>query len=327
MNSPTQATLPSDPPPGNAEPLIELHGIVKSFQSTCALDNISLSIGRGITGLLGPNGAGKSTMIKVLLGLIKVNSGSGRILEFQLGKDGRKIRQKVGYMPEEDCYIPGMTGVEVVRFAAGLAGLPRVESLRRAHEILDFCGMEQERYRDVDTYSTGMRQKIKFASAIVHDPELLILDEPTSGLDPEEREAFLNRIRVLCSEHGKTIILSTHILPDVQSTCQHVIIIAKGQLRKSDSLENLNRPASPTITIQTMDDATALATELGRTGMTPNILEPTRMTVEGDLAEVAPKIWAAARSCGVAIRGIQPARNSLEQIFIDSIQESAHANV
>ena len=308
-------------------PLIELRGIVKKFRSTLALDNISLDMGSGVTGLLGPNGAGKSTLIKVLLGLIKVTSGTGRVLDFELGKDGRAIRQFVGYMPEEDCYIPGMTGIEVVRFAAELAGLPAGESLRRAHEILDFCGMEQERYRNIDTYSTGMRQKAKFASAIVHDPKLLILDEPTSGLDPEERESFLNRIRVLARDHDKAVMLSTHILPDVQSTCQHVIIVARGRLRKSDSLENLSRPASPTITVQTVEAADEVVSLLRRVGREIAQPEPTRFTLEGELQAVSPQIWSAARQAGVAIRSIQPARNSLEQIFIDSIQEADHAHV
>ena len=124
-----------------------------------ALDGVNLDIEPGITGLLGPNGAGKSTLIKLLLNLVKLSSGSGSVLGHPLGKAGREIRNKVGYMPEDDCYIPGMSGVEVVQFAACLSGLPQTEALRRAHEILDFCGMKQERYRIIDTFSTGMRQK------------------------------------------------------------------------------------------------------------------------------------------------------------------------
>ena len=181
---------------------ISLSGIIKNYRNLQALRGVNLEVQHGITGLLGPNGAGKSTLIKVILGLVKVSEGAGTVLGYQLGRQGRAIRSRVGYMPEDDCYIPGLTGIEVVQLAAALSGLPLVEGLRRAHEILDFCGMKQERYREIETYSTGMRQKIKFAAAIVHDPELLILDEPTSGLDPEERENLLNRIRILADEAG-----------------------------------------------------------------------------------------------------------------------------
>ena len=169
--------------------LISLENLVKDYRKMRAFAGVDLEINSGITGLLGPNGAGKSTLIKVLLGLVKVTSGTGTVLGHRLGIEGRAIRNKVGYMPEDDCYIPGMTGVEVVQFSACLAGLPPVEALRRSHEILDFCGMQQERYRKIETFSTGMRQKVKFAASIVHDPEFLIFDEPTSGLDPEERES------------------------------------------------------------------------------------------------------------------------------------------
>ena len=177
--------------------LIQLEKIVKSYRSTTALNGVDLEIKPGVTGLLGPNGAGKSTLIKIILGLIKVTSGSGNVLGCRLHRDGRAIRNRVGYMPEDDCYIPGMTGIEVVQFAGTLSGIDAVEALRRGHEILDFCGVKQERYRNIETYSTGMRQKVKFAASIVHDPDFLILDEPTSGLDPEEREALLNRIKIL----------------------------------------------------------------------------------------------------------------------------------
>ena len=196
--------------------LIDLVEITKDYGRFRALDRVTLQIHSGITGLLGPNGAGKSTLIKVLLGLVKMTSGRGRLLDFELGRDSRQIRAQVGYMPEDDCFLHGMTGIESVQFVAQLSRFPAVEGLRRAHEILDFCGLAQERYRTVETYSTGMRQKLRFAQAIVHDPPVLILDEPTSGLDPEERQVMLNRIRLLAQDQGKAVLLCTHILPDIQ---------------------------------------------------------------------------------------------------------------
>ena len=179
--------------------LVDVVEITKDYGRFRALDRVSLQIESGVTGLLGPNGAGKTTLIKVLLGLVKTTSGRGRLLDFELGRQNREIRAHVGYMPEDDCFLHGLTGVECVQFVAQLSRFPAIEALRRAHEILDFCGLAQERYRTVETYSTGMRQKLRFAQAIVHDPLLLILDEPTSGLDPEERQMMLNRIRLLGS--------------------------------------------------------------------------------------------------------------------------------
>ena len=276
---------------------------------------------------MGPNGAGKSTLIKVLLGLVRLTDGAGEVLGFRLGRDVRAIRARVGYMPEDDCYIAGLSGVEMVRFAARLSGIPSVEALRRAHEILDFSGIEQERYRMVETYSTGMRQKLKFAQAIVHDPPLLILDEPTAGLDPEERVTMLSRIRILAWKMGKTVLLSTHILPDVQSICDTVVILAKGRVRIVDSLETLCRPASPVYEVRVFGQAGPLVERIEREGL-PVAVQPdgTLSLTSADTA-VTDRVWDWARESGVGIRSLLPARNSLEQIFLDAVREDAHADL
>ena len=309
------------------ESLISLKKIVKDYQTMRALNEVDLEIKPGITGLLGPNGAGKSTLIKVLLGLVNVTSGTGQMLGFQLGTDGRKIRAKVGYVPEDDCYIPGMSGVEVVQFSACLAGLPYVEALRRAHEILDFCGMKQERYRAIETYSTGMRQKIKFASSIVHDPDFLILDEPTSGLDPEEREALLQRIRYLATEldQPKSVLISTHILPDVQAICDQVIIISRGEIRRNESLESLSKPTAPTVTVRILGDKENFLRMLERSGMETQDNYAGELVIAGKSDTVAADVWGIAQQAGVSIQSLHPARNSLEEIFIETVKEAGHA--
>jgi ABC-2 type transport system ATP-binding protein len=307
-------------------PLIRLNHLVKDYGQHRALNDVSLEINAGITGLLGPNGAGKSTLIKVLLGLVKVSAGDGTVLGLDLAKQGRQIRTNVGYMPEDDCYIAGMSGVEVVRFSACLSGLPPLEGLRRAHEILDFAGVEQERYRDIDTYSTGMRQKIKFAQAIVHDPPLLILDEPTSALDPEEREAMLARIRTLCTKHGKTAIISTHILPDVRQICDHVIILTGGQVRLSESLQVLMRPSAPGVEIRTAGDASRLIESLRGQGHTIQQRDALTFFIEAiDVSETA-FIWDSAAAATTGILSMTPVRNSLEQVFMNAVREEQHAN-
>jgi ABC-2 type transport system ATP-binding protein len=306
--------------------LIELENITKNYGSFRALDDVSLVIGEGITSLLGPNGAGKSTLIKILLGLLKATSGRGRLLEFQLGRQNRQIRERVGYMPEDDCYLTGLSGVESVQLSAQLSRFPGLEALRRAHEILDFCGMGQERYRSVETYSTGMRQKLRFAQALVHDPPLLILDEPTSGLDPAEREAMLSRIQILARKHGKAVLLCTHILPDVQAVSDSVVILSKSRVRIAERLERLSQPANPSLEIQVLGDPHAFAAKLQQVGLKPKVDPRGTLTIEGPHAELAARIWQMAHQTEVGVRSIEPSRNSLEEIFLDAVREQPHAH-
>ncbi len=304
--------------------LISLENLVKDYRNMRALAGVNLEIKTGITGLLGPNGAGKSTLIKVLLGLVRVTSGTGTVLGHPLGVEGRAIRNKVGYMPEDDCYIPGMTGVEVVQFSACLAGLPPVEALRRSHEILDFCGMQQERYRNIETFSTGMRQKVKFAASIVHDPEFLIFDEPTSGLDPEERESLLNRILILSKQAGKSVLISTHILPDVQSICDHVVILSNGAIRLNKPLDELNRPSAPTISVKTLGDFSAMKRWLEGKGLATNIHNGT-LIVESHDQDISTQIWRAAERTATIVQSLTPAKNSLEEVFVQTVAEANDA--
>jgi len=308
-----------------SESLIELHNVTKAYRNCLALQDVSLSIGAGITGLLGPNGAGKSTLIKVMLGLVSVSSGTGRILDLPFGTKYKKIRQQVGFMPEDDCYISGLSGVEMVRFVARLSSIPSVEALRRAHEILDFCGVEQERYRFVETYSTGMRQKLKFAQAIVHDPALLILDEPTSGLDPRERQIMLGRIRSLAERSGKTVLISTHILPDVQSICDHVVILAHGRVRVSESLEVLSQPSEPSYHVRVLGNPEKFISRVRSEGLSVEQGPDGTLNVHGLNASTTHRIWQWASELGVGVRLLRPAKNSLEEIFVEAVREGQNA--
>lgn len=306
--------------------LIELHSIQKSYRKMVALDNVSLKVDHGITGLLGPNGAGKSTLIKVLLGLVRLNGGSGSVLGKTLGKEGREIRSLVGYMPEDDCYFTGMTGIEMVTFCASLSGLPPVESMRRSHEILDFCGVHQERYRSVEGYSTGMRQKVKFAAAIVHDPEFLILDEPTSGLDPEERESLLNRVKVLCQGHNKSALISTHILPDVQAICDNVIILAEGSVRVSSTLAELSKPTSPKFIVSVDGEENRLVDALVAIGLDATMTDESLACVSVNHEQDVQSIMRVCDTQGFVLRSLAPSQNSLEEIFLSAIGVGNHAN-
>ena len=306
--------------------LVDLHDVEKSYKNMVALRGVSLQIPTGITGLLGPNGAGKSTLIKVLMGLVTVRKGSGTVLGHPLGSHGRKVREVVGYMPEDDCYIAGMTGIEMIRFSASLAGIPPMEALRRGHEILDFCGVHQERYRSVEGYSTGMRQKVKFAAAIVHDPVLLILDEPTSGLDPEERVALLNRVQVLCERFDKSALISTHILPDVQQICDNVVILSQGEVRVSDRLDALNKPSSPKFIANVMGDGVPFCNLLNKINIPAEILDDGTIAIMLHDESEFNKIWKLCHENSIVLRSLGPTRNSIEEIFMDAIKEDTHAN-
>jgi ABC-2 type transport system ATP-binding protein len=177
--------------------------------------------------------------MKCLLQLQPITSGTAKLLGREVGREGREIRKRVGYAPEQNCHIPGMAGCEYVTYCAQLSGLPFQAARQRAHEMLDFVGMSQERYRKVDTYSTGMKQRLKLAQAIVHDPEIVFLDEPTNGLDPKGQAQILELVQGLWRSYGITVILSSHLLHDVERVCEQIIIIARGRVLVHDTLENL----------------------------------------------------------------------------------------
>ncbi|MFM8435156.1 MAG: ABC transporter ATP-binding protein, partial [Planctomycetia bacterium] len=191
---------------------VRLDGVVKRYGQRTVLEGVSCTVPPGITGLVGPNGAGKSTLVRSILGLVRLAGGTARVFGIDPAQDPRQVRRLVGVVPEDECTVPGLAAVEMVRYAARLSGLPGTEALRRAHEVLDWCDAGQERYREIETLSVGMRQKVAFAAAIVHDPPLVILDEPTNGLDPLERQAMLGRLTTLARDHGKTVLVSTHVL-------------------------------------------------------------------------------------------------------------------
>ena len=306
--------------------IIHLTGVTKQFRSVRALDDVSLVVQPGVTGLLGPNGAGKSTLIKILLGLLRPTSGTGKVLGYELGTQSRDIRSVVGFLPEDDCYLPSLSGVECVQFAARLCRLPSIEALRRAHEILDFCGAGEERYREVETYSTGMRQKLKFAQALVHDPQLLILDEPTTGLDPDERNAMLNRIRVLAEQHGKSVIVCTHILHDVQAVSDAIVILAQGRVCAAASLQQLSRPESPAIHVRTIGSSVPLAEKLRAAGFSVEDGQVGTLRIAGAGDGATADIWKAAHESGTVVRSMTPARNSMEAIFMDALREDSSAD-
>jgi ABC-2 type transport system ATP-binding protein len=298
--------------------LFDLKGVTKKYRAVTALDNLSVALPTGAVGLLGPNGAGKTTMIRTLLGLININEGEGHILGMDIRKDAIKIRQAVGFVPEDECLFPGLTGVEFVTYAGELAGMDRRDAMQRSHEVLDYAGLSEQRYRPVDSYSTGMKQKLKLASAIVHDPKLLIMDEPTNGLDPKGREEMLNLARDLSHEKQMSVLFSSHLLPDVEYVCDYVMVMGKGKLLAQGRIDELKARIESVYQVRVKTDAEefAKALEAGgcRTEQAEDLLDV--IMPDGTSAEV---IWRTAAKTNTQIRYLRPRRSTLEEVFLKAV--------
>lgn len=286
-----------------------------------ALQDFSVQIPHGCVGLLGPNGAGKTTLIKTLLGFVKPTTGTATILGHSVLKEGARVRQKIGLMPEQDCHIPGMRAVEFVAYAGELAGMPQAQALRRAHEVLEYSGLGEARYRNIETFSTGMKQRIKLAQALVHGPKLLLLDEPTNGLDPRGREEMLKLIRDISLHKDVNVIVSSHILRDIEKTCESVVVIVKGQLRMQGSIKDLTRIQGHPIDVELKEQSPAWQGELAKRGITIVSAERNRARIHFDApTEVTTKmLFEAARDSGAEIRGLNVATKSLEEAFLEVV--------
>jgi len=299
--------------------VLELEGVTKEYGRRRALDGVSFRLQPGVVGLLGPNGAGKSTLIKTLLGLVQLDQGGARVLGLDCRAQFRAVRQRVGYMPEDDCILPGLRGVEAVAYTGELSGLPRRVALRRAHEVLDLVGIAEERYREVQTYSTGMRQKQKLAQALVHDPRLVFLDEPTSGLDPLGRERMLRLIRSLFDLAGVSVVLSTHILRDVETVCDAVVILGSGRLLVHDSVATLRKPVAESLVVSLDAPSAAYAEALRADGARFEERRAGELRLFGDAREAAGLALRAAQRSGAVVRRLERGRNSLEDIYLEAV--------
>jgi ABC-2 type transport system ATP-binding protein len=295
-----------------------------------ALANVSLEIGEGVTGLLGPNGAGKSTLLQCVLGLLSDYEGTATILGLDARRDRFAVRRRIGYMPEADSLIPRMSGVGSCRYLGQLAGLSRNEALRRAHECLHYTGLTEHLYKPAEEYSTGMRQRLKLAQALVHDPEILFLDEPVSGMDPAGRDEFLRLIRSLATDHGKHVVWSSHMLPDVQKVADQVLVLVQGRLRGSFRLEDL-RAATGRYEVEGEGDPEPFERAVAARGIAveertssaeappPSVDEDGAVRFHRVLAskdgDAGRAILAAAHETGTTLRAVAPLEERLEDVF------------
>jgi ABC-2 type transport system ATP-binding protein len=308
--------------------LIDLDRITRVFGNYQALVNVSLQLRPGRIGLLGPNGAGKSTLLKILMGLLPPSSGSGRVLDQPIAagpesEANYELRRLIGFMPETDALVPGLRGVEYVALAGELCGMPRRQAQRRAHEVLTYLELEDARYRKLDEYSTGMKQRIKLAQAIVHDPPVLFLDEPTSGLDPAGRDAMLRLLLELGREFGKSLILSTHLLADVETVCEQVVILMNGQVRGRGSVAELCARRQDRYRLQIQGDADGFKRGLALEGV--QLLAD---NARGELRVSVPDGWntrtffTVAADAGLLLRGVVRDDETLEEMFLRTVARS-----
>ena len=302
--------------------IIELGQLSKRFGAIQALRGVDATITGNIIGLLGPNGAGKSTLLKCLLGLIPFE-GRASVLGLSAATDGPTIRDRVGYMPEQEALLLEMSAVELCTYAAELSGLPRTEAMQRAHAALYYAGLEDKRYQPIEGYSTGMKQRVKLAQALVHDPELLFLDEPTNGLDPRSRDEMLELIVDLPQRRGCAIILSTHLLPDVERVCDHAVIMHQGTVKFVGTIDELRgaRGDDKGLTVVVKADADKLAVALTESGATCTVNSPIQLAVDLPDHATTELVFRRARDAGIQVRGIEVRRESVEAAFLRVVGE------
>jgi ABC-2 type transport system ATP-binding protein len=302
-------------------PVVALESVSVAYGKNAALRDVTADFSGGATGLLGPNGAGKSTLLKSLLGFLVPTSGRMKVLGLDVAQSALDIRRRIGYMPETDGHIPGMNAVSFVAYCGQLAGLPASDAMQRAHEVLYYVGLGEARYRNVETYSTGMKQRIKLAQALVHDPDLLFLDEPTNGMDPKGRDEMLELVRDLANEKQINLILSSHLLPDVELTCDRIVVLDKGSVVAQGSIDALKGSRRQVFELRIKGDRHAFTATLTAAGFECHETDEDVMRVFVAADEGARALFAIADREQVQVRHLRPSVPTLEDVFVKAVGE------
>jgi ABC-2 type transport system ATP-binding protein len=309
-----------------APPVVETRGLRKAYGSVVALDRMDLTIPRAAVGLLGPNGSGKTTLLKLLLGLSRPTAGSASVLGFDTRTQGIAIRERVGYMPESDALPPGTTAADFVGHMAEMSGLPTRDARQRAADVLYQVGLDEERYRLIKGFSTGMKQRVKLAQAIVHDPGLVFLDEPTNGMDPQGREEMLELIIRIHRMLGMAVVVSSHILEDIERVCDYVVIVNGGKLIASQPIAGELGTASTDLLVRVDGDPAIFIGRLERAGLqaAPSRDEEARalgeIAVRFDGEQIYDVVRDAAVELGFALRSLRTRERSLEDLYLGKIE-------
>ena len=299
--------------------VVSLDRVSVRYGTQWALRDVTAQFPTGAVGLLGPNGAGKSTMIKALLGFVHPTQGQMKVLDLDVRHSPLTIRGRIGYMPENDAHIPGMNAISFVAYCGQLAGLPAADSMQRAHEVLYYVGLGEARYRNIDTYSTGMKQRIKLAQALVHDPDLLFLDEPTNGMDPKGRDEMLELVRDIAHNKGMNLILSSHLLPDVEYTCDHVVVMDKGQVATSGPIDALKGHGGRVFEVRVKGEREPFIEALRVAGLECHASEEDLMRVFVPDERGAPFLFRIAAEQRVQVRHLRASVPTLEDVFARAV--------
>jgi ABC-2 type transport system ATP-binding protein len=292
-----------------------LAGVTVTYGDIVALRDVSAELPSGAVGLLGPNGAGKSTLLNVLLGLLEPERGRVELLGLDVRATPLAARARIGYLPEGDVHIPGMSAVAFVAYCGRLSGLSSTDATERAHEVLYYVGLGEARYRTVDTFSAGMRQRVKLAQALVHDPDLLLLDEPTDAMDPGGRDEMLDLVHDLAHGKGISVLLSSHLLPDVERTCDHVVVLDRGSIVMSGPIGQLKGSGGPVYEVRVKGDAAAFLAGLRAGGLDAHETEEGLLRVFVAGVAGPRRLFEVAQQCGVQVRHLKPSVPSLEDVF------------
>jgi ABC-2 type transport system ATP-binding protein len=296
--------------------LIALRDLTKRYPGgVTALDDLTVDIEPGIVGLVGSNGAGKSTLIKILLGLLDATSGSAHVMDLDVATQGTEIRQFVGYMPEHDALPPDATATDFVAHLARMSGLPATAARERTAEVLRHVGLYEERYRAIGGYSTGMKQRVKLAQALVHDPRLLLLDEPTNGLDPAGRDEMLELVHRTGTEFGIAVLVASHLLGEIERMCDHLVAIEGGRLLRSAPLTTFTERTG-LVAVEVEEGADRLAAALGGRGIEAR-LDGRAVVIDVQDDRLYDLVRDSVADLGLALVRMEPRRHRLEDLFRD----------
>ncbi|MEP6741189.1 MAG: ABC transporter ATP-binding protein [bacterium] len=312
--------------PANFAPVIDLNDLSVRFGRRPILQNLKGELRGRAIGLLGPNGAGKTTLIHTLLGFHPPSSGTAHIFGRDITTDAKQIRALIGYMPERDSFIAKMSAVHFVRLMAELSGLPSEAALERAHEALFYVGLGEARYRSLDTYSLGMKQLAKLAQAIVHGPRLIFLDEPTNGLDPPARARMIRLVREIRDSGKANIVLSSHLLLDVEECCEEILILKDGRLAVYCNLEEERKANRKFLMLETRGDQHKFAEAISALGCEYALTGETRVKVVLQDGVEVRDLYRIAAQQNVQIRRLSYKRDSLEDIFLKAM-ENGHGGL
>jgi len=303
--------------------VVEVEGLAVRYGKRVALDGVSFTLPRGAAGLLGPNGAGKSTLMKTLLGFLRADSGQVRVLGLDMPARALEVRQQIGFMPERDLMSPKISAVSFLVYCGQLHGMSRPDAMERAHAVLNYVGVGEARYRKMETYSKGMCQRVKFAQAIIHDPKLLLLDEPTNGLDPAGRIEMLDLVKELAQKRDIAIVISTHLLPDVQRICDHVVIVNEGRVVRSGTLDSLTGTREGWIEIRVHSRGPEFAQAIEKAGCSVRVGLDGTLKVSNPARMDSNVFFQIAGEVGTHIRHFKAVRQSLEESFLEAIGHPA----